>query len=87
MVNGLQQYQDWRTAVPAAIEPGSGVESASGALDPTNIATTSVYIEYVAGVLLSFQIVYGQRVFEIISTSNLAEADLFLLMVCREVQV
>ncbi len=86
LTNGVQRYQDWIT-VPAALNPGSGVEAATGAMDPTNIATTPVYIEYVPGVLLSYQLAFEGRTLEIISTTNLTEADLILLIVCREAQV
>jgi hypothetical protein len=86
LVNGVQQYQDWIT-VPAAMEPGSGVEAASGSLDPTNVAAFQVFIEFVAGIQLSYQFAFEGRLLGIISVTNLAEADLFLLFICKEVQV
>ena len=86
LINGVQQYQDWVT-VPAAMNPGTGVEATSGSLDPTNVAAFQVYIEFIAGIQLSYQLAFEGRFLGIISTTNLGEAGLFLLIVCKEVQI
>ena len=87
VTNGIQQYQDWRVGVRAAINPMSGVEAASGAIVPTNVGAFMVYIEFIPGVLLSYQLAFEGRFFSIVSAINLAEADLFLQLVCKESQV
>lgn len=78
----LTKFQDWVT-VAAALDPLSGVER-SGAIDPTNVVTTSVYIEFITGVRPKMRLIYQGRTLEIISVINLIEADLILHLVVKE---
>lgn len=82
VVGGINKFTDWIT-VAAALDPQSGVER-SGALDPSNVVTTSVYIEYLAGVRPKMRLNFGGRVLEIISVINLLEANIILHLVTKE---
>jgi SPP1 family predicted phage head-tail adaptor len=82
VVNNITKFVDWVT-VNAALDPQSGVER-SGALDPSNVVTTSVYIEYLAGVRPKMRINLAGRILEIISVINLTEANLILHLVTKE---
>jgi len=82
VVSGINRFTDWVT-VAAAMDPQSGIER-SGALDPTNVVTTSVYIEYIAGVRPKMRLAFGGRVLEIISVVNLLEQNVILHLVTKE---
>lgn len=80
-----QQSEAWTdiATVWAAIEPLSGREYFAASQENTEV-TTRITIRYLPGITTDLRVVFGGRVFEVLSAIDPGERNISLILMCKE---
>jgi SPP1 family predicted phage head-tail adaptor len=80
-----QEVLTWTTAVTAwaMIQPALGSEQVVGAADVASV-THSVFIRYRPNIVARMRLLYGARIFEIVSVIDVDERHFWLQLQCSE---